>query len=40
MLQDQEDFVRNKESHMHALLYELGRHVRRVNEDQRPCLKL
>jgi hypothetical protein len=40
MPQNQDDFNCNKESHVHALLYELGRHVRRVDETQRPCLKL
>ena len=39
-LQNPHAFVRNKVAHVDALLYDLDCQMCRVNEDQRPCLKL
>jgi hypothetical protein len=40
MLQDQNHFMRNKESHIHALLYDLGCHVHQIDGSDRAWLKL
>ena len=39
-LQKQERFARNKEAHVHALLFHLDCHVCRVNGNIKPCLNL
>jgi hypothetical protein len=40
MLRDQNYFMRNKESHIHALLYFLGCHVHQIDGSNKACLKL
>jgi len=40
MLQNRRHFNRNKESHVHHLLYDLGGHVHQIDASKKACLQL
>ena len=39
MLQDCDEFNQNKKPHIHLLLYQLGRHVRQIDDSKKACLR-